>query len=416
MDKVLMVAFHYPPWQGSSGIQRTLKFTRYLPDNGWCPLVLTANSRAYPAVSPDLLGEIPPGTVVRRAFALDAARHLALSGRYPGWLAQPDRWVSWFVGAVPAGLALVRRHRPRALWSTHPIASAHLVGRALARLTGLPWIADFRDSMLDDEFPTDPLTRRSYGWVERQVVEHATRLVFTTESTRRMYLARYPQLQASRCLVIPNGYDEPDFAGIRLPEQGPKSPGAPVRLVHAGVIYPGERDPSQFFAALAQLKRAGQLRATDCVFDLRACGSEQYLARMITDLDIGDLVRLLPALPYRAALQDCADADALLILQGASCNHLVPAKVYEYLRLRRPILALTAHAGDTAGLLAETGGATVIDLADAAAIVAALPPFVAAIRQGAHVVPGNDVVLRYARSHQAAELAHCLAAAAPGRG
>ena len=91
VKRVLMVAFHFPPLHGSSGIQRTLKFVQYLPSAGWQPLVLSAHQRAYAATNVEQLAQIPPGVPVRRAFALDAARHLSLRGRYPRWLALPDR-------------------------------------------------------------------------------------------------------------------------------------------------------------------------------------------------------------------------------------------------------------------------------------------------------------------------------------
>ena len=139
-----MIAFHFPPMQGSSGLQRTLKFARYLPDHGWQPIVLSAGAGVYQATSDAQLNEIGSTAVVRRAFALDAARHLAIHGAYPSWLALPDRWASWWLGAVPAGLALIRRYRPDVIWSTFPIATAHLIGLTLARMSGLPWVADFR--------------------------------------------------------------------------------------------------------------------------------------------------------------------------------------------------------------------------------------------------------------------------------
>src|SRR5688572_19252748 len=145
MNRVLMVAFHFPPLSGSSGIQRTLRFARHLPRFGWQPLVLTAHPRAYDQTSDDQRLEAGPDAVIERAFALDSARHLALGGRYPGFLARPDRWVTWWLGAVPKGMAMIRRYRPAAIWSTYPIASAHKIGHTLHRLSGLPWIADFRD-------------------------------------------------------------------------------------------------------------------------------------------------------------------------------------------------------------------------------------------------------------------------------
>jgi hypothetical protein len=80
-----MIAFHYPPLRGSSGIQRTLQFSRYLPEYGWQPLVLTASSKVYTEVGDELLGEIPAYVPVQRAFALDIARHLTFRGAYRGW-------------------------------------------------------------------------------------------------------------------------------------------------------------------------------------------------------------------------------------------------------------------------------------------------------------------------------------------
>src|SRR5215470_2462779 len=130
-NRVLMIAYHFPPLRGSSGIQRTLRFVQYLPERGWQPYVLAPHARAYGAVGDDLMQELPSGLVVERAFALDAARHLAIRGRYLGGLAIPDRYVYWVLGAVPAGLGLIRRYRPKVLWSTYPIATAHLIGYLL---------------------------------------------------------------------------------------------------------------------------------------------------------------------------------------------------------------------------------------------------------------------------------------------
>jgi hypothetical protein len=136
--RVLMIAYHFPPVGESSGIQRTLKFATYLPEHGWEPLVLTISPRAYERVNPDQLREIPSGMIVARAFGLDTARHLSIHGRYARWTAQPDRWISWLPAALVQGLSLVRRYRPAAILSTFPIATAHLIGLSLRRLTGLP--------------------------------------------------------------------------------------------------------------------------------------------------------------------------------------------------------------------------------------------------------------------------------------
>ena len=153
MKRLLMIAYHFPPLAGSSGIQRTLRFVQHLPKFGWEPMVLSAHPRAYERTSDDLMADIPEGAIVRRAFALDTARHLSIAGRYIGAMARPDRWVSWKIGAVHEGMRLIRQFRPQAIWSTYPIATAHLIGAELQKRSGLPWIADFRDPMVQDGYP-----------------------------------------------------------------------------------------------------------------------------------------------------------------------------------------------------------------------------------------------------------------------
>src|SRR5262249_37067498 len=152
---VLMIAYHFPPLQVSSGLQRTLRFARYLPDFGWRPIVLTTHPRAYASRDDGLLKELPDSIPVHRAFALDASRHLAVRGKYTRLFGIPDRYSSWYLGAVPAALRLIRKYRPKAIWSTYPIATAHLIGATVHRLTGLPWVADFRDPMLYEAWPED---------------------------------------------------------------------------------------------------------------------------------------------------------------------------------------------------------------------------------------------------------------------
>jgi hypothetical protein len=212
VKRVLMIAFHFPPFRGSSGIQRTLKFSKYLPEFAWEPIVLTPHARAYASTGDDQLGDIPEQATVHSAFCLDSSRHLSFKGRYLRLLALPDRWVSWWFGAVPAGLGLIRKFRPAIIWSTYPIATAHLIGLSLHRLTGIPWIADLRDPMMDEVHPTHPLTRRAYQWIERKTLTHCTRAVCTTPGTIRIYRERYPEIPASRYSLIENGYDEENFA------------------------------------------------------------------------------------------------------------------------------------------------------------------------------------------------------------
>jgi len=403
--RVLLVAFHFPPQAGSSGVLRTLKFCRYLPQFGWLPTVLTVHPRVYDRIDESQLGEIPPQAEILRAFALDSRRHLSWGQRYLKQTALPDRWVSWVLGALPVGLYQIQARHIDAIFTTYPIATSPLIGYLLHRLTGKPWVIDFRDSMTEDNYPFDPATRRVYRWIEQKAIQHGSLFVFTARSAMRMYLERYPALKADRCLLLPNGYDEADFENIQV---RPQRDSGKVRLLHSGLIYPWERNPRPFFQALAQLKASGHISRETLAVDLRASGSEQEFQSYVNELGIADLVHFEPALSYRIALSDASDADALLLIQGAVCNHQVPAKTYEYLRLGKPVLALTDGAGDTAVLLEEVGGATIVDPEDSQAISKALPLFLDQVRRRLHPLPKPEAYRRYSRVAETSQLAVAL--------
>ena len=403
--RVLMIAYHYPPVHGSSGLLRTLKFSRYLPEHGWHADVLSAHARAYERMNPDSLRDIPEGVHVTRAFALDTARHLALAGRYWSRLALPDRWVSWLVGGVCSGLLDIRKRRPDVLYSTYPIATAHLIGYVLHRLTGLPWVADFRDPMAQDGYPSDPARWRAYARIERLAITHAARCVFVTPGALALYRERYPEIPPERFVLVANGYDEEDFAGISAP---PRPAGRPITLVHSGVIYPSERDPRPFFEALAALVRAQALGPEQLRIVLRATGHDNLYRPQLEALGIADLVELAPPVPYRTALEEMLGADGLLLFQASNCNQQIPAKAYEYLRAGRPVLALTDAAGDTAGLLCDAGLTSIVPLDDAQAIATGLLSFLERVRSGRESLPPPEVRAAYSRAARSADLARVL--------
>jgi glycosyltransferase involved in cell wall biosynthesis len=371
--RVLMIAFHFPPLAGSSGIQRTLRFVQHLPAHGWQPLVLSAHPRAYEKVSDDLLAEVPAGTVVERAFALDTARHIAVRGRYPGFLGRPDRWCTWALGAIPAALRMVRRYRPDAIWSTYPIATAHLVAHRLQRLTGLPLVADFRDPMAQEGYPEDPRTWRAYQRIEEGIARRAARLVFVTPSALALYRQRYADLPDDRFALVENGYDEESFAAAEQDAgSAPLNPGCRT-LLHSGIVYPSERDPSALFAALGQLRPSGRLDGAQPLrLRFRAPVHDALLKRLAEQHGVADLVEVLPPVPYREALREMLRADALLVMQGANCNEQVPAKLYEYFRARRPIVGLADPHGDTGKVMAASGVEEIAALEDRDAIAALL--------------------------------------------
>jgi len=410
MKSAILVAFHFPPVQVSSGLQRALANSNYLPDSGWQPLVLSAHARAYSVTSDTQMQDIRQGTVVKRGFALDTRRHFSLGGKYPGFLSLPDRWVSWWIGGVISGVILSRKYRPKVIWSTYPIATAHLIGLTLHKLTGLPWVADFRDSMTEDNYPPNPRKRRIYQWLERQTISHCSRAIFTTPGAKRMYQERYPNQHPDKWMIIPNGYNESIFTDVEktLGEQPPpkqKVNSKPLILVHSGVIYPQERDPEPFFQAIADLCTSGLIDEDRVKIILRASGHHDRFQPMLQEKGVEHIIQLEPGIPYRDALAEILQADGLLIFQAKNCNHQIPAKVYEYFRARRPILALTDSEGDTAITLKEAGINDIAPLDDVDAIREAILGFISNIENGTASSASENAIHRSSRTYGVESLA-----------
>ncbi|MHB0989859.1 MAG: glycosyltransferase [Burkholderiales bacterium] len=409
VKRVLMIAYHYPPLQGSSGIQRTLKFSQYLPESDWQPIILGAHPRAFPMSDNVQSTEIPASVSVYRPFALDAAKHCSVRGKYPLLLALPDRWASWWLGAVPAGLRIIRKYRPDVIWSTYPIATAHLIGLTLNRLTGIPWVADFRDPMADEDVPMKGIQRRIHEWIERNTIKYCTHAVVTTPGALRIYRERYPALPRHKFSCISNGFDEENFtdAEKRLPV-APAVRTGPVVLLHSGIVYSLERNPVHLFMAIAALLQARKISAQTCRIVLRATQNDAALKQMIAEYGIAGIVELAPYIPYRQALTEMLTTDGLLILQASNCNHQIPAKLYEYMRAGRPVLALTDPVGDTAKLLQEAGIHTIAPLDDVEAIQQTLLDFLTAVQQGRGNSASPDYVARCSRKARTGELAKLL--------
>jgi glycosyltransferase involved in cell wall biosynthesis len=287
--------------------------------------------------------------------------------------------------------------------------TAALIGLSLCRITGLPWVLDLRDPMSQDNYPHDPIVRRVWTIIERACMRRVSRVIFTAESTRQLYLNRYPQyLTPEQCILIPNGFDEDDFTHLSIAQPAPIPESRPVRLVHSGLIYPVERDPRPMFSAVSRLKKMGRINADKVQIIFRASGSEGFYRKLLAERNIADIIRLEPHMTYRLALQECAEADGLLLFQAADCDMQIPAKAYEYLRIGKPILALTTHTGDTAALLKEVGGGTIVNIASEDEIYEGLSAFAESLRKATQTLPDKARIARYTRQAQASQLAKVL--------
>jgi len=398
----LYIAFHYPPILGSSGVLRSLAFTRHLADNGWRTVVVSASLQAYGAWSEEQLAMLPNNVEVIRGFCRNSAKSFSIKGKYLALMALPDNWQSWIVGGVISGLNSIRKNRPSVIISTYPIASAHIIALILHKITGIPWVADFRDPMAQEDYPANLRTRKVFRWIEEKAIKYAAAFIVTTKGTHALYRQRYPQANPQLFQLIPNGYDAVAFEGlVSNVEKGPKTV-----LLHSGVIYPSERDPTSLFKALAALKQRGDISSRWLEIRLRATGHDERYRQMLQQYQIEDLVQLEPIIPYQQALQEMYNVDGLLLMQAANCNFQIPAKVYEYIKVNKPILGLMPLAGDTGQLVNSLPQGHLCPLDDQLAIETTLQQFLSALTH--HVEKAHQDVERYSRQYQAREFEQLL--------
>lgn len=408
-----MVAFHYPPDNSSTGVLRSLKFSRHLVDLGWRPHVLTVDPAIYAHRDAALEAQIPPEVTVERLPCRDAKLRWSIAGRYPGILAVPDRFGSWRGPAIRAGRVLIAEGTVQAIYSTYPLPSAHLIALALKHRSGLPWIADFRDPWAGGG--GHGWRYRIDTWLERRVVHAADRVLANTDAARDDFLARYPDVPAERFLTLPNGYDETDFAD--LPAQDREQ----FHIVYPGSINRSNRDPTSLLQAIGALLRAGRLPRARTRITLLGCGpagEQAWLRELLGAEGLADLTQVvLDRVPYRDSLHQLARAGLLVVLNEAAgetredlayARLMVPAKVYEYLRLGRPFLVLCAE-GAIPQLLARTGGGAACAAADQARIRANIEQAFADWRAGqSGAAASSDVVSQFERRQLSKRLAQEL--------
>ncbi len=389
MRKVLLIAYYFPPI-GGSGVQRPTKFVKYLPEFGWQPTVISTD-RPYgdgaEGRDETLLADIPAGVSVwrvptpqpqpvqrlarwvgwrpRQTVVTDGA--VAPSVHSPAAIAAPlplatrlrrallaplygmqnppvDPALYWALRIVPLARQLIHREQIDVVLTTVPPWSALIAGALLRRLTGRPWVADFRDPWTDNEFtyaPT-PLRRRCDEFLERRLLDAADAVISVTPPFLEG-LRRKARRADKPFVLIPNGWDRddfPDLAAVRAGLPPPVSADGRIVLLHPGSAYQGE--PLPLLAALDRLAAEG-LGLDRLYFHFIGYVHPQD-RQAIAASPHTRLFRLDPQrVPHDRALRLMREAHVLLLLRkgpGASSG-----KIFEYMVAGRPVLASGAPEG-----------------------------------------------------------------------
>ncbi len=408
---VLVLAYYFPP-MGLSGVQRTAKFVKYLPQFGWQPTVLTVAPTGYYAQDQALLDEVTSaGAAVERVGSLDPNRLFRSKGvvRMPSerWrntlsycsdiLFIPDNKRGWRRPAVRAASGLFEKTNFDVIFATAPPFTGFLAGMDLSKRFRKPLVVDYRDAWLDypyKHYPT-PLHRwRNYS-LEKKVLHAASRIITTNRRVKELILKHYKFLDYNDVVILPQGYDPADFSGT-----DPKPPkNRKMRFTHAGVFY-GERSPKYF---LEGLKKAFEMRP-EIRGQIEVCfaGTMTDEQRVLVDsFGMDDAVVLKDYLSHPDCVQLLASSDILWLMLGNDIQS--PGKVYEYLGARKTILACVPE-GFIRQTLREAGGSVLVDPTDVSGITTSILRLYEQYCQHSLPVPREDIVRKYDRVELTKEL------------
>lgn len=435
MDRrVLLIAYQFPP-VGGAGVQRAVKFAKYLPEHGWSVSVLTVSNPSVPLLDESLCADIPPNTIIRKAASWEPSYRLKATvvkqqGEHNGNrlsnigraakaflrrcatnVLQPDAQILWAPAAVREGLRLLSEHRHHAILVSGPPFSSFLVGAMLSRKSGLPLVLDYRDEWsLSNRYWENKshncITRAIQRRLQRFAVNHASGLIATTRMSAKALESEAGRSRRNvRVECIYNGFDPEDFAQGR---EHPHDDGGRFRLSHVGTLWR--------LTTASPLVKAVELLASRRP-DLAARLDVEIVGRsMPAEQAIIDRLGLLPCrvvrheyMDHSAAVDIMRQSDELCVLLSdvPGADRVMPGKTFEYLATGRQILAIAPH-GEMRQVLEKHEGIHAFSPAETTVIAEHLAQSIEARACGRSLRPGVRQIAQFDRREQAGALARIL--------
>ena len=377
--RLLIISYYWPP-TGGSGVQRWVKFSKYLPEHGWQPVIYTPENPERLAYDESLLADIPEcAEVIRRRIVEPYGLYRKLFGRSGGEvnplnssgkslksklsrvvrgnLFIPDPRVSWVRCSVRFLKKYLREHPVDAVVTTGPPQSMHLIGRGLKRSLGLPWIADFRDPWTRmfyyKHLCLSKFADRKHHRLEQGVLDEADLVLAVSPPVRDDFQAQ----TGTPVHLITNGYDEDDFP---VREPGSRRDGK-FRIVHTG-LFAADGNPLKLWDALARRCREDEDFAQR--LEIRLAGkTDAPVLEAIRERGLGAQLVDLGYLPHSRVVQEQQEADLLILPLRHEPEYakVLPGKIFEYIASGRPVLGIGQEDGAAAAILRDSGAGRMYD-------------------------------------------------------
>ncbi|MEI7663639.1 MAG: glycosyltransferase family 4 protein [Bacteroidota bacterium] len=375
MKKVLVITYYWPP-SGGAGVQRWLKFVKYLRDFNWEPVVFCPENPEYPETDNSLFADVPPGLEVLKlpiwepysiykkllgqkkedkisaAFLSETKKNKTLeniSVWIRGNLFIPDARKFWAGPAVRFLMKHLKNHPVDVIISTGPPHTTHLIAMALSGKTGIPWMADFRDPWTNIDFYKElklsSLADKRHHKLELEVLKRASAVTVISNSMA----SDFKKIHDRRYHVITNGYDLKD-----IKEDSAIEPDVKFSLAHIGTLV-SARNPVTLWKALQNLLAAHPELAGD--LEIKLVGKVDHtVMTSLQEFGLTGFVRKIDYLPHDKVVICQQQSQVLLLIINNTPNSamILTGKFFEYMAAKRPILCLGPAGGDAAAILRET--------------------------------------------------------------
>jgi len=422
MKKVLIITYYWPP-SGGAGVQRWLKFAKYLPEFGWQPVILTVDPEyaSYPQRDGSLLSEVDSNCLVytTKSFELYTIYKL-ISGKkevpYGGFaneskeglfqkaskflrgnLLLPDPRKGWNKYALKKAVELIKEFTIDTVVTTSPPHSTQLIGFKLKQKFNIRWIADLRDPWTDiyyyNQFNHTTLARKIDRNFERQVVENADLLITVSEDVKRIFAEKSDRPIANKTVVIPNGYDDVDFRINTIPLELKKV------ITYSGTISEAY-DVDGFLDALSLLDQAMKSEIL-----IRFVGKVPHSIEQ-KFRSTGFEVELAGYVDHQKSIEYLWRSDLLLLVIPKVTNNrgILTGKFFEYLASQKPVLAIGPTDGDLAKIIRDTNCGELFDYEDAKGMF----EFVQENLLGRKAVSNREKTASYSRKNLTQKLSQFL--------
>ena len=409
MKRVLIISYYWPP-TGGSGVQRWVKFAKYLPAEGWQPVIYTPENPEQLAVDASLEAEIPAEAEIIKTHIIEPyelykkflhrsghskeavevnpvnAQNKSLAQKAAMWVRgnffRPDPRCLWIGPSVRFLKKYLKEHPVDLIVSTGPPQSMHLIGRRLARETGLPWIADFRDPWTKIfYFKHLSMTRATERWhkkMEKKVLDDATVVVAVSPLVQQEFQA----MTLTPVELVTNGFDECDYdmGGTQMDnEDKEEQAAAKRRLAAGGPVKDFVITHTGLFAADGNPTVLWEVLAEKCASDeefrsrlkIRLVGkTDDAIIQSISDYGLTDNLTDLGYQPHSAAVEEQRKASLLILplRKEPEYKAVLPGKLFEYLASWRPVLGIGQPDGAMSMILNQTKTGVVLNWNDKASV------------------------------------------------